>query len=428
MDVNYRKPKTENRKPSFPHPRLDRQLLIPGWNQDALERAAVAVAGDDDLTASLYALAAAALGVNRLVVLGPRLDPRLIHMASRINPLLDLTFIQGFYTHPALEDIFQSCRVMVDFSLYGLANKQLLNAASKTGRPLVRAFGYEQDGQAGVKIFTYMKGREWEELADLVARPQLPGRPFRDATLALIAAALALEDTKNLILRRRVSRTLTHYRRPALPEKIGDPEILLVGAGALGNFVGLALAEAGFHRLTFMDPEKVEVTNLNRQVFFYDALGQGKAETLSARLNESFGARARFQAASFGTDSDISSFDAVFDCVDNFETRVLLSEACRRHGKILISGGTHVEAGQMVVYDPVRGGAAPGELLGLQEIVGRRRQEASKGGESCLYQPEPSVIMTNQVIAGFMADAYRRLLAGQEVDNIFYDAGRDRRI
>jgi hypothetical protein len=36
--------------------------------------------------------------------------------------------------------------------------------------------------------------------------------------------------------------------------------------------------------------------------------------------------------------------------------------------------------------------------------------------------------MTNQVIAGFMADAYRRLLAGQEVDNIFYDATRDRRV
>jgi molybdopterin/thiamine biosynthesis adenylyltransferase len=192
--------------------------------------------------------------------------------------------------------------------------------------------------------------------------------------------------------------------------------------------VGLALAEAGFSRLTFMDPEQVEVTNLNRQVFFYDALGRGKAETLAVRLNDAFGAQARFQAATFGTDTDVASFDAVFDCVDNFETRVLLSDACRRERKILISGGAHVDAGQVVVYDPVRGGAAPGDLLGLREIVARRRQEAAQARESCLYQPEPSVIMTNQVIAGFMADAYRRLLAGQEVDNIFYDATRDRRV
>jgi molybdopterin/thiamine biosynthesis adenylyltransferase len=113
--------------------------------------------------------------------------------------------------------------------------------------------------------------------------------------------------------------------------------------------------------------------------------------------------------------------------VDNFETRVLISDACRREKKILLSGGSHVEAGQVVIFDPARGGATPAELLGLQEIVGQRRKETSGGGDSCLNQPEPSVIMTNQVIAGFMADAYRRLLAGQEVDNLFYDASRDRR-
>lgn len=427
-DTDNRKPKTENCKPAFPHPRLDRQLRIPGWNQEALEGAAVGVVGDDDLAASLYVLSAAALGVNRLVVLAPRLDPRLVQMASRLNRQLELVFLQGFFTYPVLADIFNGCQVMADLCRSGLANKLLLDMAFRDNRSLVQAFCYEEDGQAGFRIFTYLKGREWEELGRLVSRPQLPGAPFPDGPLAVIAAALALEETKNLLLGRRVSDTLISYSRPSLPEMAANPAILVVGAGALGNFVGLALAEAGFTSLTFMDPEVVEVTNLNRQVFFYDALGLGKAETLAARLNESFGARAQFKQAFFGEDTDISPYEAVFDCVDNFETRLLISEACRWQKKILISGGSYVEAGQVVIYDPARGGATPAELLGLQEIVGQRRRELSGERDSCLYQPEPSVIMTNQVIAGFMVDAYRRLLTGQEVDNLFYDASRDRKI
>jgi molybdopterin/thiamine biosynthesis adenylyltransferase len=426
-DIKPPKPRTRNPEPVYTHPRLDRQLRIPGWNQDALESAVVGVAGDDDLTASLYLLAAAALGINRLVVLAPRLDDRLARMASRINPLFDLTYIQGFYTHPVLQDIFHGCRAVVDFSRYGLATKLLLNEARRMNRPLIRTFCYERENQAGIKLFTYMKGREWRDLEEVVAPTQLPGQPFEDAPLSVIAAALALEETKNLLLGRRVSRNLIDYRRPVIFPMAHDPEVLVVGAGALGNFAGLALAEAGYRRLTFMDPEEVEVTNLNRQVFFYDALDRGKAETLAARLNEDFGSQSHFQRAYFGPDTDLSPYDAVFDCVDNFESRLIISDACRREKKVLISGGTHAEAGQMVVYDPARSDPPPGELLGLKEIMGRRQRENSGMGDSCLYQPEPSVIMTNQVIAGFMADAYRRLLAGQEVENIFYDASRDRR-
>ena len=44
---------------------------------------------------------------------------------------------------------------------------------------------------------------------------------------------------------------------------------------------------------------------------------------------------------------------------------------------------------------------------------------------SCKYRPDPSVIMTNQIIAGFMVDSYRMLLAGQRPKNFFYDSKRD---
>jgi len=155
-----------------------------------------------------------------------------------------------------------------------------------------------------------------------------------------------------------------------------------------------------------MDPDVVEVTNLNRQVFFYDAVGESKAKTLSKKLNELFGA-----------DSN------VFDCVDNFETRIVLSEICKDHSKILISGGTSADAGQVVIYNPDDDGATPAELLGLYDIVEKRNPETyQRERAACTYQPDPSVIMTNQITAGFMVDSYRMLLSGHEPANLFYNS------
>lgn len=98
-------------------------------------------------------------------------------------------------------------------------------------------------------------------------------------------------------------------------------------------------------------------------------------------------------------------------------------------GKVLISGGTGAEAGQVVVYDPARRTGTPAEVLGLYELMDRRRIDGyERESAACTYRPEPSVIMVNQIIAGLMVDAYRILLCGQETTNIFYDSTADKRV
>jgi len=186
--------------------------------------------------------------------------------------------------------------------------------------------------------------------------------------------------------------------------------------------VGLGLAALGFTRLTFIDPDPVEVTNLNRQILFWDAVGQPKAEALATRLTEWFGIAARAETSYVTRDSDLSAFAAVFDCTDNHESRIVLSEKCRENGLILVSGGTGVEAGQVVIFNPAAGGPTPAELLGLYDIVGRREVEVrGRQRASCVYAPEPAVIMTNQIIGGLMVDAFTRLMAGEHPPNLFYD-------
>jgi len=82
-----------------------------------------------------------------------------------------------------------------------------------------------------------------------------------------------------------------------------------------------------------------------------------------------------------------------------------------------------VEAGQVVIFNPGAGGPTPAELLGLYDLVGRRAIDvAERQRASCVYAPEPAVIMTNQIIGGLMVDALRRLLRGDNPANLFYDA------
>jgi molybdopterin/thiamine biosynthesis adenylyltransferase len=409
--------------------RLDRQLRIEGWNQQALENAKVGVVGDDDLLASLYIMSASALGINNVLVLSPTLNAILVEIAKKLNPRFVMTHVEGFYTHPDMYEIFKECNLVVDLSHYGLANKLLLEKGYRENIPIIRGLCYEQDNEQGFKTFTYIRGREWQELEQIISPHNFPNGHFDDGVMDTIIAGIVLEETKNLLMDQDVSDDFISYKRKKLKTSNGQPKILVVGSGALGIFVGLGLAYSQFRQITFMDPDVVEVTNLNRQVFFYDAVGEGKAKTLSKKLNELFETDSNAQVAYFDGNSDISSYDVVFDCVDNFETRIVLSEICKDHSKILISGGTSADAGQVVIYNPMEKGVTPAELLGMYDIVEKRDPEVyQRERAACLYQPDPSVIMTNQIAAGFMVDAYRMLIDGQQPDNIFYDSNRNTRI
>jgi len=403
--------------------RFDRQLRIEGWNQQLLESAKIGVVGDDDLLASLYIMSASALGINHIVALAPVLDSMLVEVAQKLNRRFSLTHVEGFYTHPAMADLFNACDLIVDLSHYGLANKLLLEKGYRQKKPVVRGLCYEKNGAQGFKVFTYIKGREWQDLKQIISPHNFPIDHFDDGVLDTIISGIILEETKNLLMKQDVSDNLISYSRKQLKNSNNQKKILVVGSGALGIFVGLGLAYSGFRQMTFMDPDVVEMTNLNRQIFFYGAVGESKAKTLSTKLNALFGIDSTHQVAYFDRNSDISSFDVVFDCVDNFESRIVLSEKCAGQGKMLISGGTSPDAGQAVIYNPMKNSVTPSELLGLYDIIEKRSPENyQRERAACIYQPDPSVIMTNQITAGFMVDSFRMLLDGQEPKNIFYDS------
>lgn len=400
--------------------RLDRQLRIPAWRQEVLTKARIGVVGDSPRLVSLFLLGTAALGINQVVVIAPVLDPGLLQLARSLNPAWRLWHLPGYLTQPVVLELLRPCRIWVNISRYSLADKLLFNAAESWQKPVVRGLPLEANGQVGWRLFVYLPGREWEEVREVLAPEPLPvSRTAPDGAPDIILAGILLEETKKLLFQEEPLPCLVQYQQAA-PPKPWPGRIGVVGAGALGNFVALGLAWAGFTTVTFFDPDQVELTNLNRQIFFGAAVGQPKAQALAQSLKD-FGVReATGRVEYFSPQTEVGEFDLVFDCVDNFASRLAISRRCEAAGVPLVSGGTDYARGQVVFYHPGKQPQTVAELLDLERLAGEAR--AARRRAACIYQPEPAVIMTNQIIGGFMVEVGRRLLAGQQGFQVFYDA------
>ncbi len=131
----------------------------------------------------------------------------------------------------------------------------------------------------------------------------------------------------------------------------------MVGAGGLGSPVALYLGSAGLGRLTLVDADTVDLTNLQRQVAHtMDRIGQAKvasARAAIAAINPDVQVTAVTQRADAALlDTLVPQADVVLDCTDNFTTRHAINAACVAHGVPLVSGAAIRFDGQVSVYDP----------------------------------------------------------------------------
>ncbi|MFN9278781.1 MAG: HesA/MoeB/ThiF family protein [Betaproteobacteria bacterium] len=157
---------------------------------------------------------------------------------------------------------------------------------------------------------------------------------------------------------------LLRYARHILLQDIGiegqerllASHALVIGAGGLGSPVALYLGSAGVGRLTIVDHDRVDVTNLQRQIAHdLASVGQPKAASAKARiaaLNPDVQVQAVTQRADAALlDTLVPQADVVLDCTDNFATRHAVNAACVRHHKPLVSGAAIGFDGQVSVYD-----------------------------------------------------------------------------
>ncbi|MEM8960719.1 MAG: molybdopterin-synthase adenylyltransferase MoeB [Acidobacteriota bacterium] len=143
-------------------------------------------------------------------------------------------------------------------------------------------------------------------------------------------------------------------------ERLKAARILMIGAGGLGSPIALYLAAAGIGTLGIVDFDRVETSNLHRQVLFGDSdLGVPKVEAARRRLTDvNPHVDIVTHEARFDVDNAldlVADYDVVIDGSDNFRTRYLVSDACVRCAKPLVWGAVQRFEGQVAVFDARQG-------------------------------------------------------------------------
>jgi molybdopterin/thiamine biosynthesis adenylyltransferase len=153
------------------------------------------------------------------------------------------------------------------------------------------------------------------------------------------------------------------YARHLVLREVGGPgqqalksaRVLIVGAGGLGAPAALYLAAAGVGRLRIIDPDAVELSNLQRQVLFEtDDVGVAKVEAAARRLaalNPNVAVEPlRERLTAENAARVVADCDLVLDGTDNFETRLIVNAACVKTSIPLVSGAIGRWTGQIGVF------------------------------------------------------------------------------
>ena len=142
--------------------------------------------------------------------------------------------------------------------------------------------------------------------------------------------------------------------------RLKNGSALVIGAGGLGSPVSIYLAAAGVGRIGIVDFDRVDETNLHRQILYGAGdVGRPKLEAAAERLRE-INPHVEIVPHHAMLSSEnaldiISGYDVVIDGTDNFPTRYLVNDACTLAGKPNVYGSIFRFEGQVSVFDAARG-------------------------------------------------------------------------
>lgn len=162
-----------------------------------------------------------------------------------------------------------------------------------------------------------------------------------------------------------------------------DSHVMIIGLGGLGAPVSMYLAASGIGKLTLVDDDEVELSNLQRQIVHgQQDIGREKVASAADKLRE-LNPDVSLQLINQRLDKAglmvaTADVDVLVDCSDNFATRFLLNEVSREQNLPLVSGAAIRFEAQITVYDP-RQAESPCYRC-LYEDKGELEQSCSESG------------------------------------------------
>ena len=139
-------------------------------------------------------------------------------------------------------------------------------------------------------------------------------------------------------------------------KKIISSKVLIFGMGGLGCPLAIYLASLGIGTLGIVDNDKIELSNLNRQIIYSnDDIGKFKVDVAQKKIkkinNKSLIKSYRLRAGEKNIKNLIKNFDIICDGTDNFVTRLLINDHCYKQKKILISAAVSGFIGHIFKFD-----------------------------------------------------------------------------
>lgn len=166
--------------------------------------------------------------------------------------------------------------------------------------------------------------------------------------------------------------------------RLMDSHMLIIGLGGLGSPAALYLAAAGVGTLTLADDDRVDLSNLQRQIAHGEAdlecfKAQSAAESIAAInshcrthvITERLQNEALLQA--------VTRADVVLDCTDRFESRDAINRACVSTRTPLVSGAAIRFSGQLAVFD-LRDPDAPCYACLYGDVAGEEQLSCAESG------------------------------------------------
>ena len=146
---------------------------------------------------------------------------------------------------------------------------------------------------------------------------------------------------------------------PEGQEKIKRVSILVIGAGGLGSSVIQYLSAAGVGKIGIVDDDKVELSNLNRQLIYGENdLGKSKvdaAKNYISKLNPSIEIETyKIRIDEKNLPDIINDYDLIADCSDNIETRLSINDTCIKYKKTWVMAAVGGFFGQIASFQSIK--------------------------------------------------------------------------
>jgi adenylyltransferase/sulfurtransferase len=202
-------------------------------------------------------------------------------------------------------------------------------------------------------------------------------------------------------------------------DRLARANILVIGAGALGNEVLKNLALLGAGRVLVYDMDRIDRSNLSRAVLFREGdEGEAKAEVAARRMRELHAGTtvvARNENVAHRGGLGVFAWaDVVLACVDSREARIFINSACARTGRVWIDGAIEALSCVVRVFDPARGACYECTMNGIdRRLVAERRSCAMLARDIVAQGHVPSTAVAAAICGAIEVQEAIKLLHGQ---------------